>query len=504
MPPSRRMLEDVLAAYRDSDWHECVRRVRPLVESAPLADGPRQLLASLYLRLGNRRLALPQYRRLLAAAVERGQLLRAIAFQRRVDLLDASAADPRRWTDLQTRLRTHGLPYLSVVPIGSARPWTEAQILALPREWFERAATESTLIVMGLAPGTVDTEANTLWEVIVGRTRWSLAFPDGRAGPESIAAEGDAIRLDPDLARRATISFLPELPTECMRFDAGLVAALRGVIRTRGHAIAADGLTAETRALLPTRPQRQEDIDRTPEPVPEAGEGPRRLALGAPASPASLHRDAGEWLEHGMLSLDSPSGGAPPPAAPGATEPPPRERTVDLPAGDTRPAPRRGRPVVELPGPVELDHGLIIPPVPDPFAAPIPDLGKPVERRRGSRVGVSFASRLAMLRLAAPRLAPAEGTLTDLSTTGLGVRFPGASLGARRGALAGAVVAIDLDLPDGQTPLRVAGQVRWIEVDDAAGEVRFGIEFVLLTEPDRRRIAGALAAVPTGSPGSTG
>lgn len=498
MPRPRHLMEEVLAAYRDRDWHECVRRVRPLVDGAPLADGPRQLLASLYLQLGNRRLALPQYRRLLATAVERGQLLRAIAFQRRVDQLDAGAAGPRRWTELQTRLRTHGLPYLNLVPIGSARPWTEGQMLALPREWFERAALGPTLIVMGLAPGAVDTSADTLWEVIAGRTRWSLALSDGRAGSESIAAEGDAIRLDPDLAHRATISFVPELPTECMRFDAELVAELRDVMRARRPAVAADGLTTETRALLPTRPLRHDDLDRAPDPVHDTSEGPRRLPAGPPAPAALPGADASEWLEHGMLSLDSPPGGTTTPGSTGAPAPPPRERTVDLPAGDSRP-PRRGRPLVAPPGPVELDHGLVIPPTPDPFAAPIPDLGKPVERRRGSRVGVSFASRLAMLRLAATRLAPAGGTLIDLSTAGLGVRFASADLGARRGALAGAVVAIDLDLPDGQPPLRVAGQVRWIEADDP-GEVRFGIEFVLLTEPDRRRIAGALAAVPSGRP----
>jgi hypothetical protein len=41
--------------------------------------------------------------------------------------------------------------------------------------------------------------------------------------------------------------------------------------------------------------------------------------------------------------------------------------------------------------------------------------------------------------------------------------------------------------------LRLAAQVRWLEADDASDETRIGIEFVLLTEPDRRRIAGTLA-----------
>ena len=36
-------------------------------------------------------------------------------------------------------------------------------------------------------------------------------------------------------------------------------------------------------------------------------------------------------------------------------------------------------------------------------------------------------------------------------------------------------------------------QVRWIEAEESPDEARLGIEFVLLTEPDRRRIAGTLA-----------
>ena len=57
-------------------------------------------------------------------------------------------------------------------------------------------------------------------------------------------------------------------------------------------------------------------------------------------------------------------------------------------------------------------------------------------------------------------------------------------------------MAVELDLPGAAGPLRVAGQVRWLEVDDDGGEARIGIEFVLMTEPDRRRIAGTLASSP--------
>ena len=100
---------------------------------------------------------------------------------------------------------------------------------------------------------------------------------------------------------------------------------------------------------------------------------------------------------------------------------------------------------------------------------------------------------MALLGLTESPLAPIRGMLTDLSTSGLRVRFATQELGASRGALADAVVAVDVELPGLAGAMRLAAQVRWLEVDEQAAEARIGIEFVLLTEPDRRRIAGALA-----------
>jgi tRNA A-37 threonylcarbamoyl transferase component Bud32 len=55
---NRSVLERVLAAYRERDLDECIRSVRTLVEAAPLATAPRQLLASLYVETHQSRLAL--------------------------------------------------------------------------------------------------------------------------------------------------------------------------------------------------------------------------------------------------------------------------------------------------------------------------------------------------------------------------------------------------------------------------------------------------------------
>ena len=529
MRAKRRLLESVLTAHRSGDLEECIRGVRTLVEAAPEAVAPRQLLAALYAQTGNGRLALVHYRKLLPQAVAGGELFRSVAIQKQIDSLQPTESlDAGRWASLQTRLRACGLPYLVAVPAG--RPWLGAGLLALPRAWFERVALETRIQMLGTEPESEDVEAGTVWEVIAGRLRWSFALPDGRASAEAPAAEGDAIYVDPELTSRARVTFIPEMPVECLRFEATLARELQAALaasRPLSSALA-DGITAEVRALLPTRPRRREDLDvALPVPPTAPGEGPARLAPPAAGeSPEGAPRDSGDWIEYGVLSLPGETGpaardggpsvphtdgeaaldlasGTPTPTATGPPAETPRERTIELPPEGSGPTRKRGRPVVERPGPVEMGDGLIIPPSADPFAAPIHDLGQPIERRRHPRVAVSFATRLALLRLKGSRVAPIQGELIDLSTTGLAVRFGRETLGASGGALADAVVAVELDLPGPEGPLRVAGQVRWLEVDEQGDEARIGIEFVLMSEPDRRRIAGTQAGATPSAEGAT-
>jgi len=560
MPAKPRVLEMVLDAYREGDLDESIRLVRTLVEAAPQATAPRQLLAALFASTSNGRQALAHYRRLLPQAVARGEVIRSIAFQKQIDLYEHSdALLPGRWLTLQKQLRERGLSFLVEAPSNAGRPWTEAQLLALPRAWFERIAAETRFEILGLESRSMDVEAGTVWEILAGRMHWSFALPDGRASGESLAAEGDAVHVEPGLARTARVSLVPELPVEALRFEAGLARDLRLAL-TAGLHVTSTGaalLTEETRALLPTRLRRREDLDDAPRaPLPNAGIEPLRLPTPAEdvEKPAPVSGDGAGWVEFGVVSLsETPAGTGSGADAPGSTGgeadgpvsadvpaagPPSHvipdgERILDLPPSDAEPAGSSSRPSdvagdhpaeesiasaaqeghdsrmpagedvpaeeadvaasEDLPEPVDGAEVYVLESSPDPFAASAGDPEQQVERRRHPRVSVSLVSRLALLRLTGSRVTPVEGRLSDLSTSGFSIRFASQDLGASRGALADAVVAVDLDVPGPRGGLRLAAQVRWLESDEARDEVRLGIEFVLLTEPDRRRIAGTLA-----------
>jgi hypothetical protein len=578
VPSKPRLLELVLDAYREGDLHECVRLVRTLVEAAPQATAPRQLLAALFASTGNGRQALAHYRRLLPQAVSRGDVIRAIAFQKQIDVFEEhEALAPGRWLALQKQLRERGLPFLPETP-GIHRPWDETQLLGLPRAWFERIAAETRFEILGLEPRSLDVESGTVWEVLAGRVRWSFALPDGRASAEALAAEGDAVHVDPGLARTARVSLVPELPVEALRFEAGLARDLRLALSAGLHVTRPTiaGLSREPYTMLPIDPQGHDEMDQ-PARVPAAGSGMEPLKLTPPADAEATPptpRDSGDWVEFGVLSLsdsapsqngedgvaaaDVPAGerspsiagndGGPdfPPADAAAAplaadesvpaEPPvpasaaeanamepddshPAESEVSrdaeaapvyglpplfdrLPGAPGQPPAAPREPAIEVPGeeepieemmPVDQAEGLLAVPSTEPSTGTSGDQEPPVERRRHPRVTVSLESRVALLRLSGSRVNPIQGLLSDMSTSGFSIRFANETLGASYAALADAIVAVDVDLPGPNGALRLAAQVRWLEADASPGETRLGIEFVLLTEPDRRRIAGTLA-----------
>src|SRR5262245_66532191 len=102
VPTKPRVLEQVLDAYREGDLDECIRLVRTLVEAAPQATAPRQLLAALFATTGNGRQALAHYRRLLPQAITRGEVIREIAFQKQIDVYgDHTRLEPGRSLELQ-------------------------------------------------------------------------------------------------------------------------------------------------------------------------------------------------------------------------------------------------------------------------------------------------------------------------------------------------------------------------------------------------------------------
>jgi len=587
VPSKPRLLELVLDAYRKGDLHECIGLVRTLVEAAPNATAPRQLLAALFARTSNGRQALAHYRRLLPQAVTRGEVIRAIAFQKQIDVFEEhEALAPGRWLALQKQLRERGLPYLLETP-GIHRPWDEKQLLGLPRAWFERIAAETRFEILGLEPRSLDVESGTVWEVLAGRVRWSFALPDGRASAEALAAEGDAVHVDPGLARTARVTLVPELPVEALRFEAALARDLRLALSAGLHVTRppVPGLTREPYTMLPP-PKARDQMDE-PARVPAAGSGMEPLKLAPPAdaeaAPPPTQRDNGDWVEFGVLSLSGPApsqngedgvpatpeptseptpeptaertqpiegeaagpdappadgaaaplqadGSAPaePPEVPAAAEAaaeepdmsaepespasPEDDEPVSAPAlppmfdqlpgapGQPPAAPRE--PLVEAPReeelveemmPADQAEGLLAMSSADSPGGPAGGREQPIERRRHPRVTVSLESRMALLRLSGSRVNPLQGQLGDMSTSGFSIRFANEVVGASHAALADAIVAVDIDLPGPNGALRLAAQVRWLEPDASPGEVRLGIEFVLLTEPDRRLIAGTLA-----------
>lgn len=145
-------------------------------------------------------------------------------------------------------------------------------------------------------------------------------------------------------------------------------------------------------------------------------------------------------------------------------------------------------------------------PVPDPLLEPTVAASAPFERRRETRVSVTFESRVAMLGLAGSRVAPFAGRLFNLSPSGVGLGFPRAELLPVREALEGSLLTVEIQLADGEPPVRLMTRVRWVQLaaqgagpPDAMGYL--GLEFILLNARDHSRIQSALiSAARAGQP----
>jgi hypothetical protein len=479
----------VLQSYRDKDWHECIRTLRSAVDADPFTLTPRQILAALYLETGNVRLASLQYERLMPLAVGSGDLFRAVAIQRHVDAIQAGHAVEGRYAAIQRWFRMVGASQGMVA--SEDQGLTPGALLLLPPEAFEELLQSVRIEMLGLEPGSRDVEGGTVWVVSCGSLLWSLASEDGRSQPEQTAKEGMSLRVDPQIFRQARLDFEPQLPCECLAFDPSLISELAAYLPGIAGAMGPD-LVHETRAAKLSRPARHEDFDFMSSSPRGESDGPPQLMIQGHAGEANAALvELTEWLEGGEITLPEAGTAEALAAAATPTEEPVRESVLELPAQDVpeHKKPRRGRPVVEAKQSIEMEGGLVVPAMRDPFADPIGNLGEPIERRREVRVAVALHSRIALLGIRTLSSQPWIGEARDLSPSGIGIDFGRIESPGTLAALENSVIRIDLGLEDGV--LRVAGRVRNVVVEED-GSARAGIEFAMLTTQDRATIAGIL------------
>jgi hypothetical protein len=127
----------------------------------------------------------------------------------------------------------------------------------------------------------------------------------------------------------------------------------------------------------------------------------------------------------------------------------------------------------------------VVPPIHDPFA-PKGTIGSPIERRRTARVEVTCASRIAMAGIGGSRVRPIGGEVMDLSPLGVSIRFSGPNVWRSLAGFESAAIRLQIVPPSGGAPLELAGRVRSLEVSEARDEARLGVEFMLLTDADRK------------------
>jgi len=254
--PSAVFWQRLIEPYRAGDWDECIRRARRAVDAEPFEPTPRQLLARLYARVDHPRLALLHYEKLMPIAVGRGDLFRALAIQRQIDaLLSPGAAAPGRYAAMQRWFRMVGRSLGIPSDPASAPGFTPSMLLALSPETFEAMAAEMGVEELDLAPLETNADGGSVWAVVMGRVRWSLDAAG--SGTPALVEEGANVRID-DGVVRGLLRLVPEVPSECLRFDASLVARLSEPPAAPAPALAesARAIEAETRPISEEEPRR--------------------------------------------------------------------------------------------------------------------------------------------------------------------------------------------------------------------------------------------------------
>src|SRR5262249_43356586 len=94
-------------------------------------------------------------------------------------------------------------------------------------------------------------------------------------------------------------------------------------------------------------------------------------------------------------------------------------------------------------------------------------------------------------------VAPFAGRLFNLSPSGVGLGFPRAELLPVRDALEGSLLTVEIQLADGEPPVRLMSRVRWVQLSapgtGGPAEMGYlGLEFILVNARDNARIQKAL------------
>lgn len=435
MKPPIRLWQDIIERYRASDWLECVRIARDAVDSHPDDLAARFLLARLHTRLGDPHLAQLQYERLLPLAVGQGDLLRALAAQKQLDLLGHGLArHAKRYAAMHQWFRSLGSKGLASVRAAGPHGMRTADLIRLDAERFGQIAESARIEVVDLDARDIETREGVLWVALYGQVRAYIDSTTLGEMNEFTVRAGESLCCAIGRENIAGLRLIPELPTEFLALDPALLAELG--IAEREHSAPALEIVAE----------------------------PTLDPLEATLALADLAR----------VDLPTPVE-APLEASPTASLDPP----APVPVVTKRAGPPR--------------------PVPDPVAEPWVAMCAPLEKRAVTRIAISLEDRSALLGLAGTRVAPIRGVLHSLSAAMILIGFPREEMLPLRRALDRSVVRVQLTLAGRvvlNLGVRMAWVDADITSREGLGEsdAIFALEFLSVGVGDHLHIEPAVAA----------
>jgi hypothetical protein len=524
---------------RAGDPDTLAHRLRHILSADPFRLTPRHWLAEVYRTRNQVARAIGEYDRLLPLAVGAGDLFRAIAIQKRLEELDPRPGAGERYAAIHRWFRMLGSARLVNAPSTNSTGISARALIRLPKDGFLRAARESLLETFGRESRQIEIDGAEQYVVLWGELVWDVKLADGRKNQETASVEGDVMYIDPEQPGPGLVRIRPDTPAELIRFDNEILEDLKKIdasIVNRPTDFAGE-IERDTRAIVPAKPLKREDLDhhiRPPVPNgPPGAEGLRRLDLSGAVPPPKAD-DLESWIGYEMLSLDSKPVDLS--AARGSITEGLRMFDLDhLPEIKTAGAehsdeltledldrlgepsgPTSDVPILDLRGPAPPVAGAASPPKPATPPAgtppesgragaipagpvrPAKDLGPPgPERRSAPRVALEIGGRVRLMGLAGGPSGGMECRVFDLSKGGVGVVFAREDIHRAIAILEDEILLVELDVAEGEK-LRLAARMRWVD-PGRAGLVLAGLQFVLLAPNDRdlvARLVGASSGAP--------